>query len=385
MGTSDRLYRRSRTLVVYWREDRLVGRDYALNVERPLSDRSMAVLSRLSQWTSAADLRRSLGARDARTTGATLGALRRFRFVEAADERPHDTRERLASWASWTPAAAFFHFSTKDGRRIGLEAASREIEARIDFDPYPDTLKTDPAAKRVSLPSAKRRGIFPKVLLSRRSWRRFGRQPLSTSQLSTLLGLTWGVQRWMRISPEIRSALKTSPSGGACHSLEVYVVAQHVRGLPKGIYHYCPDSHDLELVRSSLPAGPIVKYLGGQPWYADCSALFIITSVVARVQWKYAFPRAYRTLLLEAGHFAQTFCLLATSMGLAPFCTGAFADSIIERALRVDGVDEPALYVTGVGSRPPGAVWAPWPSAEDTPQIESPTHTRIVRRSSNRR
>ena len=73
------------------------------------------------------------------------------------------------------------------------------------------------------------------------------------------------------------------------------------------------------------------------------------------------FPRAYRSVLTEAGHLCQTFCLVATWLGLAPFCTLALADSRIERDLGLDGRTESVLYAAGVGSRSPGVDWAPTP------------------------
>ena len=76
------------------------------------------------------------------------------------------------------------------------------------------------------------------------------------------------------------------------------------------------------------------------------------TAVFGRYQWKYAEARAYRAVLIEAGHQCQTFCLTATRMGLAPFCSMALADSIIERDLGIDGVSEAVLYAAGVGERP---------------------------------
>ena len=59
---------------------------------------------------------------------------------------------------------------------------------------------------------------------------------------------------------------------------------------------------------------------------------------------------------------AQTFCLAATSMGLAPFCLMGLADSAIERDLGIDGITESVLYAAGAGCRPRGATWAPLPS-----------------------
>jgi SagB-type dehydrogenase family enzyme len=67
--------------------------------------------------------------------------------------------------------------------------------------------------------------------------------------------------------------------------------------------------------------------------------------------WRYPSNRAYRSLLIEAGHLAQTFCLVATARGLAPFCTMAFDDEAVEQVLGVEGTNESAMYVVGVGQR----------------------------------
>jgi hypothetical protein len=48
------------------------------------------------------------------------------------------------------------------------------------------------------------------------------------------------------------------------------------------------------------------------------------------------------------GHLCQTFCLAATWLGLAPFCTMALADSTIEYDLKIDGVTESIIYVPGL-------------------------------------
>ena len=74
-----------------------------------------------------------------------------------------------------------------------------------------------------------------------------------------------------------------------------------------------------------------------------------MTAVFPHAMWKYHRPRAYRVVLLDAGHLGQTFCLVATWLGLAPFCTAALKDSFIERDLQIDGVRESILYVLGVG------------------------------------
>ena len=61
--------------------------------------------------------------------------------------------------------------------------------------------------------------------------------------------------------------------------------------------------------------------------------------------WKYHHARAYQVVLLNAGHLCQTFCLVATWLGLAPFCTAALKDTLIEKDLGIDGIRESVLYV----------------------------------------
>ena len=83
------------------------------------------------------------------------------------------------------------------------------------------------------------------------------------------------------------------------------------------------------------------------------AAVIVMTAVIARSMWKYPRSRAYRTMLADAGHLGQTFCLSATALGLAPFCTMAFREAEVERLLRIDGVTECAMYIVGVGARAP--------------------------------
>jgi SagB-type dehydrogenase family enzyme len=190
-----------------------------------------------------------------------------------------------------------------------------------------------------------------------------------------VLGLTWGTHKWLHVG-RATLPLKTSPSGGASHSLEAYVVVRGISGLDPGVYHYNADAHALVRLKQRWSRAWLTRCLAGQDWFADANAVVFMTAVFPRVQWKYRFPRAYRTVLLEAGHFCQTFCLTATWLGLAPFCTAALADGVVEKSLEIDGVTESVLYGMGVGSRPKGATWAPWPDRAAVPRTSEPAHRR---------
>ena len=59
--------------------------------------------------------------------------------------------------------------------------------------------------------------------------------------------------------------------------------------------------------------------------------------------------RGYRYLLIEAGHIAQNFCLVATERGLGSVTIGGFVDAAVNQLLCVDGVTQVSLYGVAVG------------------------------------
>jgi SagB-type dehydrogenase family enzyme len=363
-------YRRPPSLVCYWRDGALVAENYATRARTEISPLVLDVMTRAERWQSIDALAAQLPRVPRAALASLIESLAEHDLLEITRTPTDDPAPLARAWNAWLPAAGHFHFATRDVAFTPREATAQRLKKRARRDPPPSPLKPPMAEAgpgRVALPSAAMTGALPDVLLARRTWRRFGARALTMEELSTLLGLTWRVQAWIEVEAWGRMALKTAPSGGARHSIEAYIVARHVKGVKPGIYHYQPASHELHLVRPRATAADIAAYLPRQDWYGAASALVLMTCVFERVQWRYPFARAYRTVLAEAGHHAQNFCLAATWLGLAPFCTMALADTRIERDLRIDGVTESVLYAAGVGPRPKGVKWAPWPGTPRTP------------------
>jgi SagB-type dehydrogenase family enzyme len=333
----------------------------------------VAILNALGSWTTVGAVVRGLSSFDSGSVQSAVETLLEQGILEASDRPSHPGERAYRRWGAWAPEAAFFHAATRDvqfsdqATRIAFE--SREISDRLRVAP----LKEYEGRARLRLPDFHRDSELARTLLARRSWRRFGETPITLDAVANLLGLTWGVQRWV-VGKGERFPLKTSPSGGARHSLEVYLCANEVLGLSSGLYHYSPDAHSLVLLREGDMRATLKGALPQQQAFATAPAVFFMTSVFARVQWRYKFARAYRVVLLEAGHFCQSFCLVATSMGLAPFNTAALGDSFIEEKLGIDGVSEAVLYAAGVGSRPAETAWAPWPDRSSVPETVEPAH-----------
>jgi SagB-type dehydrogenase family enzyme len=255
-----------------------------------------------------------------------------------------------ASWGPWLPEGGF-HFMTKDTPYVPWEWPIAKKLQLLPATAAPPQFKKVRGADRIRLTSHEvvATDSFFETLHARRTHRDFARGKVSLENVSRLLKTTWGVQGYFHTEVLGRLPYKTSPSGGARHPGEVYLVALRVEGLESGIYHYQAKDHCLARLPGRATPRIASEYCANQPYFGKAAALFIMTAVFARTMWKYGRARAYRVVLLEAGHLCQTFCLTATRLGLAPFCTAALKDSLIENDLGLDGISESVLYVAGVG------------------------------------
>jgi SagB-type dehydrogenase family enzyme len=346
-------YRRAPFVISYWSAGDLVFENFLLRRRIVASPLTSVVLHFFDRWRSLAELFSALKEYTPASLRKAVHSLVQHSLLQTESQSPAVGERELLAWREWNPAASFFHLATKDARfHPDSQKEYRELLRLARSRPMPQPIKRYRKAQQVRLPAPKIDSEFPRVLLSRRTWRQFSKRPVTLSVLANLLGLTWGVQGWIKIPPFGSVAVKTSPSGGALHPVEAYVLARHVDGLRAGMYHYNATDHRLELLRRGATARDITRYLANQWWYCGASFVVFMTAVFSRTQWKYDYARAYRAVLMEAGHLCQTFCLTATWLNLAPFCTMAFADSKIEKALRLDGISESVLYVAGAGMRP---------------------------------
>jgi len=355
-SSAGKLFKRSACLVFSFEDEGLCCTNYLTGITVASTPILVAILNFFDRWRKSKEIRLLLRGYSPTSVTSTLRQLLEHTLLIERGSTQADREEALAVWNVWELEARFFHFATKHAFRLGapLPDETEFTRALLRKGPQPEMIKGYRSADQITLPNPvpSLSTEFPQVLLGRRTIRDFGRGRLSLEQLSVLLWLTWGVtgrQRWPGLG---KLLLKTSPSGGARHPIEVYCWALRVRDLPHGVYHYRGDKHFLERLHNHAQSARVVELCAGQGWVRHCAALFVMTGVLPRVMWRYGFSRAYRTILLEAGHFCQTFCLSATWLGLAPFCTSALVDPEIEADLALDGSSESVLYAAGVGIKP---------------------------------
>jgi SagB-type dehydrogenase family enzyme len=323
-------------------------------LQAELPPRAAELLSFCDDWVRVADVRTARFVAPA-TFDDVIARLVSLTLLERSDAPPDPRTWSMDRLGPWNPHVGFFHAGTKDVRFASKAVLARRAQPRKQ---PPPAVKRYDQSPSITLETPPQDDAFGAVLRARRTWRRYSSTPVTLRELSTILGTCSGIQHWVMASG-LKIPLKTSPSGGARHATECYVVARDVCGLKSGIYYYTPDRHELRRIGPRVPAARLRSYVPGSEYFANASAMVFFTSVFARILWRYPYARAYRAALIESGHVCQTFLLAATRLGLAPFSVMALADSIIEHDLGIDGISESVLYAAGVGRPPRGVTWAP--------------------------
>jgi len=328
---------------------------------------------------------------------ARLSALARADLIDALLERgllisddPAHARQREADSAlrrtAWFATAAQLHTRSRwqgvdsrrdDPRRNGSLSLEQLVQRH---GPIPAHFHARVEADlRLALPHVEA-GALEELLQTRTTCRNFDlAQPLSLAALARALKTVFGEHGTRQLATDSFAVKKLSPSGGALHPIEAYLIVQRVEGLDPGRYHYHVGDHALEPMGALDPAA--ARELGlvavaGQEWFADAPVQIVLAARFQRNFWKYRnHAKAYRVLHLDAGHLSQNLFLIAAELRLGAFITAAINEIDLEHAFDLDPMSEGPLCVIGLGARateqvtvefdPQGRVWGKALSTDD--------------------
>lgn len=192
-------------------------------------------------------------------------------------------------------------------------------------------------------PAVQIKSSLSKTLIQRKSVRDFSRKPMTLSYLSNLLYYSAGLNR--KAKKVIVN--RFYPSAGARYPLEVYLIAQNVKNLPRGLYHYYLKNHSLEELLLVKDKNHLFSF--NQSFLSQSSLIIIITAVFDRITVKYG-QRGYRHILIEAGHLGQNIYLLSSALCLGCCAIGGYIDDKLNELLDIDGTLESVVYVLTVGA-----------------------------------
>jgi SagB-type dehydrogenase family enzyme len=206
------------------------------------------------------------------------------------------------------------------------------------YKEYPQAHKIEFVSFEPSQPMS-----LDRALKQRKSIRDFQQKPISKGQLSYLLWASTGIQRI-----EDGYEFRTAPSAGALYPIETYVIANDVRKLETGVYHYSVRTHHLEQLNQCELRQEIATAALGQGMCARAAAVFVWSAIFERCKWKYG-QRAYRYIYLDAGHIAENLALASVSLNLGSCEIGALYDNQVNAILGIDGTEESVLCMAAVG------------------------------------
>jgi SagB-type dehydrogenase family enzyme len=250
-----------------------------------------------------------------------------------------------ASTARGGDASVEIHRETRNTRFGALGPRRPELRS------LPLPFKAYPQAERVALPTP---GFEPMLPLAEVVARYVAGTPFSTvalslKELGRLLHLTNGVTGRLQAGSET-ILLRSAPSAGALYAGEVYVVAERVQGLAKGVYYYDVANHALARLRAGSFLGEMARGLERPAEVENAAAAILLSNVFGRYSWRYA-NRGYRYALIDTGHIGENLRLAAISAGLAEGAWLRFHDDLLNSLLQVDGRGEAVCAVHAVGRR----------------------------------
>jgi putative peptide maturation dehydrogenase len=265
-------------------------------------------------------------------------------------------RDEILRSQHWRPLSAALHmFSRWTDMRVDKGMQFPSFEELVDNygTPPGPTIDRRSDGLSIALPQPERARLDD-TLFQRYTNRNFDHSavvPLATA--SRLLQRAFGSQGEKEMAPDAFVLKKLAPSAGGLHPTEVYVLAQRIEGIAPGLYHYQPVRHALEPLAEMAPSETeelALRMVADQDWFQPAPMMVVLVSRVERNFWKYRnHAKAYRALLLDAGHLSQTFYLLATEAGMPAFVTAAVNEIDIERALGLDPLKDMVIAVCGCG------------------------------------
>ena len=175
---------------------------------------------------------------------------------------------------------------------------------------------------------------FDKLLRRRATCRSFPDQFIDLDELSSMMDRVFAATHVEEPAEGLRFLKRSSPSGGGLHATDAFLLIQRVTGLAPGLYRYLPETHAL----SRLDEGSegieqlAAQMVAGQHWFANAPVMVVLSPRYTRNFWKYRHhAKAYRAIVLEAGHLSQTLYMSATEVGLGAYVTCAINETMLEQ------------------------------------------------------
>ena len=170
---------------------------------------------------------------------------------------------------------------------------------------------------------------FSALLENRCSRRSYDGSSLTLEELASLLWAAQGIRGFRKDG----ATLRTAPSAGARHPLELYAFVNAVEGLEPGLYHYLALENKLEPL-GSCPnqADCLTGALCGQVFAGRAPVCLVWTAVPYRTEWRYD-DKTRKYALLDAGHSCENVYLACEELKLGCCAIAAYDQMCLDELL----------------------------------------------------
>lgn len=177
---------------------------------------------------------------------------------------------------------------------------------------------------------------FFTILQSRRSLRNFTGEKILFEDLSNLLIFSSGVTGNYEANGKNKPATKllAYPLAGGIQCLDLYISIKSVEGIENGLYFFNPDGDILNFIKSSCNYNYDQLTLSTNISKLSSVTIYIVGKLEC-LGYKYG-DRAYRFMLLEAGHLAQNIYLVGTALNLGVVASGGYIDDEIKKLIELE-------------------------------------------------
>ncbi|MDR2624639.1 MAG: SagB/ThcOx family dehydrogenase [Methanobrevibacter sp.] len=182
-----------------------------------------------------------------------------------------------------------------------------------------------------------------KVLSKRKSIRDFSGKSISFNIISNILfnaSNMWKRDEFLR---------KNTSSGGGLYSIDIYLYANTIDDLNRGIYKFNPFYKNLELI-SNTSYSKINEIFGDNAVidFENSGGIFLFTFDYLKVFQKYG-ELSLSLGFIEIGLLSQNIHILSVLYGLGTCDVGGFDKNICEDVLKIDGINTHAVYAIVFG------------------------------------
>jgi SagB-type dehydrogenase family enzyme len=188
------------------------------------------------------------------------------------------------------------------------------------------------------------------VIKTRRSCRSMSGDALTLNELSDILYYGYGITGRIDAYGVKDFPLHAAPTAGALQSIEVYVLALNVEGIPPGAYHYNYLDHTLEQIYRGFIKYRVLDACYGQEFIQFASAVIVLTGNIRRGVWKYK-SAYYKFMLIDAGCVVENMHLVAHALGLCSCIVAGFDKEKVRSLLYIDDRLEMPLIMIAVGRK----------------------------------